>query len=81
MRIVLLAALLAASPAIADETSGVILAFDRVANRIVLTDKTVWEVTADVTLPENLAAGDKVTFVYESAGEDGFAKFDSVTRN
>ena len=46
-----------------------------------LDDKTVWEVSADVALPENLAAGDVVTFVYDSAGEDGFTKFTSVTRN
>lgn len=81
MRILLAAALLAAAPAFADETSGTVLAFDRVAGLIVLEDKTVWEVSADVTLPDNLAAGDMVTFVYESAGEDGFTKFESVTRN
>lgn len=80
MRILFAAALLAAAPAFADETTGTILAFDRVDWVIVLNDKTVWELAADVAVPEDLAAGDKITLVYETAGEEGLTKIDSVTR-
>ncbi len=80
MRILFAAALLAAAPAFADETTGTILAFDRVDGVIVLNDKTVWELAADVAVPEDLAAGDMITLVYETAGEEGLTKIDSVTR-
>lgn len=80
MRILFAAALLAAAPAFADETTGTVLAFDRVAGLIVLNDKTVWELASDVAVPENLVSGDKITLVYETAGEEGLTKIDSVTR-
>ncbi|SDY49374.1 hypothetical protein [Citreimonas salinaria] len=81
MRALLLsAALLAAAPALADETTGTILAYDRVAGLLVLEDKTVWELSASVTVPEDLVAGDRVRMVYTTAGEDGLTSIDSLTR-
>lgn len=82
MRILLASALLAAAtPVMADETTGTVLAFDRVAGIIVMDDKTVFslELLGDVPV-EDLVAGDKVTVIYESAGDNGIAKIDSITR-
>lgn len=81
MRILLAAALLAtATPALADETSGVIVAFDRVANVLVLEDSTVWTLSAALALPENLVAGEKVHIVYTSEGDNGVKSVDAVHR-
>ena len=82
MRILLASALLAvATPVIADETTGTVLAFDRKAGLIVMADKTVFSLELLGETPvEDLVAGDKVTVTYESAGEDGFTKIDAITR-
>ena len=82
MRSVLLAALLAvpALPAAADEVTGEILAYDRLANVLIMRDKTVWQLGSDVAVPSDLAAGDRVRIVYETAGEDGLTKIDSLDR-
>jgi hypothetical protein len=80
MRILFAAALLAAAPAFADKTSGTVLAFDRVDGVIVLNDKTIWELGSETIVPEDLAAGDIVTLVYQTAGEEGSTKVDSVPR-
>ncbi len=57
----------------ADITTGTVLAFDRKANLIVLTDRTVWSLEGKTArMPEGLAAGDRVEFSYE-ADEDGIA--------
>lgn len=75
-----IAAAIAALPAFADETEGHVLAFDRIDGIIVLTDKTVWEVPTEITLPEDLGRGDRVLFEYDTAGEDGMTKLNAVTR-
>ena len=75
---VLLSAL--AVPAMADETTGEVLAFDRVDLILVLKDKTIWSLEATDTIPEGLKSGDTVRIVYESAGEDGLTKIDSLER-
>ncbi|WP_199221381.1 hypothetical protein [Maritimibacter sp. 55A14] len=82
MRIILGAALavFASLPAFADETEGHVLAYDRRAGIIVLTDKTVWVVPGEITLPADLGRGDRVLFEYDSAGEDGLAAINEVTR-
>lgn len=82
MRICLAAALAAsiAFPALADETEGHVLAFDRKAGVIVLTDKTVWEVPGAISLPADLGRGDRVLFEYESEGEDGLTAITAMTR-
>lgn len=73
-------AVFAAVPAIADETEGHVLAYDRQAQIIVLTDKTVWAVPAELALPDDLGAGDRVLFEYDTAGEDGLTAITDVTR-
>lgn len=82
MRILIAATLatLAALPAIADETEGLVRAYDRQANVLVLTDQTIWSLPAELTLPENLVAGDRVHLVYETAGEDGLTQIDAIHR-
>ncbi|PTX55752.1 hypothetical protein C8N43_0394 [Litoreibacter ponti] len=82
MRIVFAAALAASAalPAFADETEGHVLAYDRKAGIIVLTDKTVWEVPGEISLPADLGRGDRVLFEYETAGEDGLTALDAITR-
>ncbi len=82
MRSVIAAALAAliAVPAMADETQGVVLAFDRQANVLILTDFTAWEIPAEIEVPSELQAGEQVKIVYETAGEDGLVKIDVLTR-
>jgi hypothetical protein len=68
-----------AGPAAADETTGTIVAYDRLAHVIVLDDKTIWPFPGTMELPADLKAGDKVTILFTSTGE-GIAKVDSITR-
>ena len=81
MRTALIAALLSAAafPALADSVSGEVLAFDRVANLIVLDDKTVWSLETLADTPEELAAGKIVTIEYTSNADNGWQKLNSVT--
>ena len=75
MRILIAAALLAAAtPAIADQTTGTILAFDRQADIIVMADKTIWQLNPKTLIPADLAAGDTVTIVFTSTGENGIGE-------
>ncbi len=54
----------------ADTTIGNVLAFDRKANTLVLTDRTVWSLAGKTArLPDGLAAGDRVQLIYESDEE------------
>lgn len=82
----LLAALIAlppttlALPAIADEVTGEILAYDRLANLVVMRDRTVFELGTELMVPADLQSGDRVRIVYESAGEDGITAIDSLER-
>ena len=83
MRILLSAVTLAALtvPAFADEVSGTVIAYDRVDHVIVLDDKTVWQIPADFTLPDNLIAGDVITIEFEGAAENGIGKLLTITRD
>lgn len=65
----------------ADETSGQVLAYDRKAGILVLTDKTVWELAPDLLVPADLGHGDMVRLEYSSAGEDGLETIDALTRS
>ncbi|MER0239486.1 hypothetical protein [Fulvimarina sp. MAC8] len=70
-----------ATAAFADSTGGTVAAFDRVDSIIVLTDKSIWDVSSlKDNLPENLKAGDKITIVYQSAGDSGVGKLVSIKR-
>lgn len=62
----------------ADEVTGTVLAFDRVARVLVLTDKTVFPLeVATGDLPESLSAGDKVVVKFEG-DEDGVRAISSI---
>ncbi|WP_323766902.1 hypothetical protein [Antarctobacter sp.] len=73
-------AVLFALPAVADETEGLVLAYDRKADLLVLTDKTIWQLPSGIDVPADLGAGDRVLLSYETAGEDGLTAIDSLTR-
>lgn len=79
-RVIALAVLLAAAPAHADETEGEILAYDRLANLLVMRDRTVWELGAELMVPADLKSGDRVRLVYRTAGEDGITGIESLER-
>lgn len=70
----------AALPVSADETEGLVLAFDRKAGVIVFTDKTVWLLPDEIALPEDLGRGDRLMVEYDSAGEDGLTEINALTR-
>jgi hypothetical protein len=66
--------------AFADSVNGTILAFDRQARIIVMTDNTVWSLEdADAQAPEGLKAGDQVEIVWDSLAEDGRGLIQSIT--
>lgn len=76
------ASLMAAMPAAAaDLIDGTVLAYDRVANIIVLSDKSVFPLSSMKTpLSEDLVAGDRIEISYESNEDDGIFLVHSVTR-
>lgn len=76
----LLALLASATPLLADETTGEILAYDRLAKVLVLTDKTVWQLDDATELSADLVAGDSVRIVFTGGGESGIGPVASVTR-
>tara|TARA_R110002094_G_scaffold166124_1_gene149694 strand:- start:113 stop:367 length:255 start_codon:yes stop_codon:yes gene_type:complete len=57
--------------AIADQTTGTIVAYDRLANVIVFKDKSVWALDAKTLVPSDLQAGDAVTLTFTSDGDNG----------
>ena len=72
--------LLAAAPALADETTGTVAAFDRVDRILVLDDKTIWPLQETTVLPDDLRAGDRVRLDYVGGGDAGVNGVTSVTR-
>ena len=65
------------APALADETTGTLVAHDRKARRIVMDDKTIYEYTEDTERPETLTAGMRVRIDYRG-GEDGIESISSI---
>ncbi|MEQ8778366.1 MAG: hypothetical protein RIE06_01800 [Roseibium album] len=79
----LLALLIAGSlmaPALADETEGLILSFDRVDRIVVMTDMTVWQIPITIETPEDLGRGDRIHVEFDSAGEDGLTEITAIER-
>ena len=72
--------LVIATPSFADSTTGKILAFDRQADVIVMSDKTVWQLTPSTLIPADLAAGDTVKMTFTSFGDDGVASVDKLEK-
>lgn len=65
-------------PAVADVTDGTVLALDRKARTLILTDRTVWALdTMEASLPADLKAGDRVEIKYDS-DEEGVAAIHGI---
>jgi hypothetical protein len=72
--------LLCAAPALADETSGRVVAFDRVAKVLVLDDKTIWSLGDKTVISDDLMAGDMVKILYAGGGDAGIGTINSVLK-
>ena len=83
MRVILavLALIFSTVPAFADQVVATILTFDRVDHIIVLGDKTIWTIAADLVLSDGLAAGDSITIDFQGAAENGIGKILMIARN
>ena len=63
-----------------DVSQGTILAFDRKANILVLTDRSVFPLEKMVgEVPAGLKSGDRVQIDYDSNEDDGITKIHSIT--
>ncbi len=72
---------LSAKPGLADDTTGFILAYDRLANVIVMDDKTVWEIVPkDLPLPADLMKGDRIRIEFVTNGDNGVGMINSIKR-
>lgn len=72
--------MLSAMPAFADSATGKVAAFDRVAHRVVLDDKSIFSFDpAIVAVADSLNAGDEVKIDYTAAGDDGIVRINSIT--
>jgi hypothetical protein len=72
--------LLCAAPALADETTGRVVAFDRIAKVLVLDDKTIWNLGEQTEVSDALMAGDMVKIVYAGGGDAGIGTITSVLK-
>lgn len=70
----------AALPAHAQNNAeGEVLAFDRKANILVFTDKTVWPLSKLTgAVPEGLKAGDRVSISYSGNEDDGVVEISNI---
>ena len=68
------------TPAFADTTTGVVVAFDRKANVLVMDDKTIWQLSKDTVVPDGLLAGDTVKITFTSTGDDGVKSVDQLEK-
>ena len=59
--------------------TGTVLAFDRQANIIVLTDKSIYNFQGQKgKIPEGLKAGDRIAIDSDGEGEDGYGDLEAV---
>lgn len=82
MRNLILSATLAlvAVPAFADQTEGLIVAFDRQAHTIILADHSIWQLPADMAIPDNLGQGDRIFIDFVSDGDNGVKTINTIER-
>lgn len=67
-----------AVPALADEVTGTVVAHDRVAHRVIMEDRTIYEYDPATTeLPRAILAGDTVRVTYRG-GEDGIEAIERI---
>ncbi len=73
-RIVSAVALAAAlvTPALADQTDGIVASFDGRTGVLVMDDRTVWTLPA-ASLPVDLTVGARIRIEFEGLGENGAA--------
>ena len=70
-----------AGGALADSTTGAVVAYDRKAQVIVLEDKTIWSLEGSkAELPADLQAGERIEIDYESGGDNGIIAINTVKR-
>lgn len=84
MRLLALTALTSAilsAPVLADETTGKIVAYDRLANILVLEDKSFWTLDSKTLVPSDLKAGDTVTLTFVSDGDNGAKPATALVRD
>ena len=68
-----------AAPALADDVTSTVTAYDRVANVVVLADKSVFDLSiATDSIPPTLSAGDRITIDFKG-DEDGVSAINSIT--
>lgn len=82
MRFTLIAALaaLVAGPVLADQTTGTVHSWTPATHTLVLTDKTVWTLPADLVVPVDLVTGDRIDIAFQWKGDDGLGAIQSVAR-
>jgi len=81
MRALLAAVLLAAAtPALADSTSGTVAGFNPATHTLTLGDRTVWMLPADTAVPDGLAAGNRVVITYVTQSDNGWVKIVSIAK-
>ena len=74
------AVVLSAVPTFADSVKSTVVAYDRVAGRLVLSDNSVYSFDpAVVEMPDSLTAGDEVEIDFESSEEEGIEQINSIT--
>ena len=67
-----------AAPALADEVTGTVVAHDRVAHRVIMDDRTIYEYDpAKTVLPRAILAGDRIRIDFRG-GEDGIEAIDAI---
>lgn len=73
--------LLVAAPVVAQDISqGTVLAYDRKANILVLTDRSVFPLEKlEGSVPSGLKSGDRVEIKYDSNEDDGITKISSIS--
>lgn len=78
--LILAGSLCYATTALADQVSGDVLAFDRMAGIIVLADRSVWSLRdGQGTAPDDLEAGDRVTIDFQTISDNGVGRILAVS--
>jgi hypothetical protein len=67
------------TPVLADTVVGEVLTFDPATQVLVLDDKSSWSLKdGGIAAPDGLAAGQTVTIDFNTNGDNGFGKINSI---
>ncbi|WP_425051744.1 hypothetical protein [Psychromarinibacter sp. S121] len=81
MRAILAASLLlAAAPALADQTSGTVALYDAASHQLTFTDHTVWYLPASLEMPLGVVPGDVLQINYTTNSDNGWQAIQTVRR-